>query len=177
MIEGQSQMQAMNIRRAKTEEASELTELSFASKAYWNYPQGYYQRWQQELTITADYIETHGVYVCISGHRICGYYSLVELREDLHTAGIVLGAGIWLEHMFVDPEYIGETIGTGMFKHMCRVVEGRGGTIVHLLADPHSRRFYEKMGCSYVEEYPSSIPGRTTPYLTCELCKCAAAAD
>ena len=56
-------MQSMKIRRALSEEAAWLTELSFASKAYWQYPQSYFRRWQQELTITAEYIETHDVYV------------------------------------------------------------------------------------------------------------------
>jgi hypothetical protein len=34
-----------------------------------------------------------------------------------------------------------------------------------ILADPNSRGFYEKMSCRYVEEYPSIIKGRTTPFL------------
>lgn len=162
-------MQQVNIRRARAEEASTLTDLSLASKAHWKYPQNYYRLWQQELTITADYINEHTVYVCESGGGICGYYSLVELEEDLSTAGIVLKAGIWLEHMFVHPETIGEKIGTRMFNHLCGVVEGLGGSIIHLLADPHARLFYEKMGCVYQQEYCSSIPGRTTPYLIFEL--------
>ena len=162
-------MNQVNIRRARAEEASALTDLSFASKAHWKYPQSYYRLWQQELTITADYIDEHAVYVGESGCRICGYYSLVELREDLSSAGIVLKAGMWLEHMFVHPETIGKRVGTLMFVHMCGLVEEQGGTAIHLLADPHARMFYEKMGCGYQEEYPSSIPGRTTPYLVFEL--------
>ena len=162
-------MDHVTIRRARTKEASALTDLSFASKAHWKYPPDYYRLWRQELTITSEYIGEHAVYVCEHGCRICGYYSLVDLSEDLPSAGIVLRAGIWLEHMFVHPESIGQRAGTRMFDHMCCVVAEQGNTAVHLLADPHARGFYEKMGCTYQEEYPSSIPGRTIPYLVYEL--------
>ena len=162
-------MRAKKIRKAIPEEAAWLTELSFASKAHWHYPQRYYRRWQQELTITAEYIETHDVYVCDDGSSPCGYYSLVILQEALAVSGIVLAAGVWLEHMFVHPDNIGQGVGTLLFTHMCRMVEKRGDRLIHLLADPHARSFYEKMGCVYQGECSSTIPGRTTPYLICYL--------
>jgi hypothetical protein len=48
---------------------------------------------------------------------------------------------------------------------MCGLIEQRGETVLHVLADPHARFFYEKMGCLYQTQWPSSIPGRTLPYL------------
>ncbi len=162
-------MQSKKIRRALPEEAAWLTELSFASKAYWQYPQSYYRRWQQELTITADYIETHDVYVCDDGSYPSGYYSLVILQEALVMSGVVLAAGVWLEHMFVHPDSIGKGVGTLLFNHIRGLVEKRGDNSIHLLADPHARLFYEKMGCVYQGECASTIPGRTTPYLICNL--------
>ena len=162
-------MQSTKIRRALPEEAAWLTELSFASKAHWHYPQSYYRRWQQELTITADYIESHDVFVCDDGSSPCGYYSLVVLEEAFTVSGVVLAAGVWLEHMFVHPDNIGQGVGTLLFNHMCRLVEARGDNLIHLLADPHARAFYEKMGCEYQGECASTIPGRTTPYLIYDL--------
>ncbi len=162
-------MPQLKIRKARPEEAGQLTELSFASKAHWQYPRRYYRRWQQELTVTADYIADHDVYVCCSGASVCAYYSLVILQEDLAVAGAVLKAGVWLEHMFVHPDRIGQGVGRLLFEHMCRVVREQGNDIIHVLADPHARVFYEKMGCLYQGECPSSIPGRTTPYLICAL--------
>ncbi|NNF46386.1 MAG: GNAT family N-acetyltransferase [Desulfofustis sp.] len=162
-------MQYKKIRRALPEEAARLTELSFASKAYWQYPQSYYRRWQQELTITADFIDTHNVYVCDDGSSPCGFYSLVILHEALHVSGLVLAAGVCLEHMFVHPDNIGQGVGTILFNHMCQLVEEGGNSLIHLLADPHALLFYEKMGCVYQGECSSTIPGRTTPYLICNL--------
>lgn len=34
-----------------------------------------------------------------------------------------------------------------------------------ILSDPNARKFYEKMGCKYQKEYPSTITNRTTSWL------------
>ncbi len=158
-------MKTIRIRKAIAEDASVLTDLSFASKQYWNYPQSYFEPWQQELTISEDYIAHHDVFVFEEQDRVCGYYSLVTLKNDLRVGNILLTSGTWLEHMFVHPERIGTTIGTQLFTHMHQLLESRGVAEVNILADPHARLFYEKMGCEYAGEFPSTIEGRTTPCL------------
>ena len=159
-------MQEVEIRSARAEEAETLTSLSFASKGYWNYPPAYLERWGQELTITPAYLEEHDVFVCVTEAAIRGYYSLVTLKEEVVLAEVVLKAGTWLDHLFVHPDVIGQKLGTLMFEHMCRRCVARGIRTVHVLADPQARTFYQKVGCRYHQDYPSSIPGRTSPYLT-----------
>ena len=154
----------MCIRCARPEEAAVLTELSFAAKRYWGYPEAYLDQWRQELTISGTYIAEYTVYLYESG-SIFGYYSVVDLVEETTVGSIVLPAGTWLEHMFVRPSAIGNGIGTTLFRHMVAVCRNQGVSRLSILADPHARGFYEKMGCRYVREYPSSIPLRTTPLL------------
>jgi GNAT superfamily N-acetyltransferase len=96
---------------------------------------------------------------------VVGYYALVDLPEDIDVSGIALSKGYWLEHMFIEPDHIGNGIGTKMFDHLrerCRI---QSISELGILADPNSRGFYEKMGCVYQCEYPSTIRHRTTPYL------------
>ncbi len=50
-------------RHARTDEANILTDISFRSENYWNYPQEYLEVWKKELTITEEYIEGNDVYV------------------------------------------------------------------------------------------------------------------
>jgi GNAT superfamily N-acetyltransferase len=97
--------------------------------------------------------------------KILAYYSLVYLPEDILTSGLRLEAGLWLEHMFVLPEYIGYGIGRELFHHLTDILATRKFTCLKILADPHARGFYERMGCRFIDEYPSTIEGRTTPYL------------
>jgi GNAT superfamily N-acetyltransferase len=153
------------IRRARTDEHHILTSLSFYSKRYWQYPESYYQIWKNELTITPGYIRIHEVYVYEKQQQILAYYSLVRLTETLVTSGVRLDAGVWLEHMFVLPENIGHGIGRALFHHCRDLLAARDIHCLKILADPHARGFYEKMGCRIIDEYPSTIEGRTTPYL------------
>jgi len=153
------------IRKAERNEAQILTELSLASKRHWDYPEKYFKIWQSELTITVDYLSNHNVFVYEFEDCIFAYYSLMTLAEDQLVGKVVIPAGTWLEHMFVHPEKIGKTIGAQLFNHMINVAGNERIRQIQILADPHSRYFYEKMGCRYIKEFPSSISGRTTPYL------------
>jgi len=153
------------IRPAARDEAQILTRISFASKRYWNYPQKYFDVWYDELTITPDYIEKNDVFAFDLDGVIAGYYSVVELPEDIEVSGITIEKGFWLEHMFIEPAHIGKGIGTRMFQHVRKMCAAKGIRRLGVLSDPHSRGFYEKMGCEYVREYPSTIKNRTTPYL------------
>ena len=153
------------IRAAKKEEALILTRLSFKSKGYWNYPQKYFRVWQNELTINQGYIEKNDVFVFELDGEVVGYYSLIEVLEDIEVDAVTITKGVWLEHMFILPQHIGIGIGKTMFNHLRRRCCQLGIRELGILADPNAKGFYEKMGCEYKYEYPSTIKGRTTPYL------------
>ncbi|MBW2328898.1 MAG: GNAT family N-acetyltransferase [Deltaproteobacteria bacterium] len=153
------------IRSAKQDEAEMLTNISFASKGYWHYPQDFFDIWNRELTISSEYIEENDVFVYELDGAVVGYYSIVELPEDIEVSGIKIKKGFWLEHMFIEPRHIGKGIGSRMFHHLrkrCKALEIKK---LRILADPNSKGFYEKMGCQYLNEFPSTIKNRTTPYL------------
>jgi GNAT superfamily N-acetyltransferase len=159
------------IRDAKKQEAEILTEISFSSKGYWGYPKEFYDIWSSELTISSDYIQNNDVFVLESDDGIVGYYSIVELKDDIEASGIRISKGYWLEHMFIEPRHIGKGFGTKMFAHLRKRCALRGIAELGILADPNSRGFYEKMGCEYKCEYPSTINNRTTPYLQLKMKK------
>ena len=152
------------IRKAKIQEADILTKISFSSKGYWDYPEEYFEIWSKELTIRSDYIENNDVFVFENDGNIIGYYSIIELKNDIETSGITISKGFWLEHMFIEPQSIGKGIGSKMFEHLRERCSTRGVYELGILADPNSSGFYEKMGCEYRLEYPSTIKNRTTPY-------------
>jgi len=153
------------IRSAKTEDSDVLTKISFASKGYWKYPKEYFEIWRNELAINENYIQGNDVFVYENYESIIGYYSIVNLEKDIEISGVPINRGIWLEHMFIDPKYIGKGIGTKLFNHMREWCVATNILKVGILADPNSKSFYEKMGCIYMREYPSTIGGRTTPFL------------
>jgi GNAT superfamily N-acetyltransferase len=159
----------MPIRPARKSDAPTLTALSFESKGYWGYPKEYFEIWKNELTITSEYIQKNDVFVWEEENEIPGYYSITELTDDVELAGIKIEKGFWLEHMFILTVYHGRGIGTSLFDHLRKRCEMRKIAELKILVDPHSIDFYKKMGCKYQREYPSSIPGRTTPLMSLDL--------
>ena len=153
------------IRPAVESDARRLTEISFTSKAHWDYPPEFFTVWAGELTISPQYIAVNDVFVFVQKTVIIGYCSFVELQTDVYCGEVHLSAGFWLEHMFIDPNFLGLGIGRALFNHLRKVCRQKGITQFNILADPHARNFYEKMGAKYQLDFPSSVPGRTTPQL------------
>jgi maltose O-acetyltransferase len=157
------------IRSANKEEAGALTEISFSSKGHWRYPREYLDIWENELTISPDYIEKNDVFVYEEDGVARGYYSIVELASDLEVSDAKITKGFWLHHMFIEPSHIGKGVGSRMFEHLREWCAAEGIEVLGILADPNAKGFYEKMGCEYVREFPSTIKNRTTPYFVLHL--------
>lgn len=153
------------IRPAKNNESEILTNISFKSKGYWNYPKHFFDIWKSELTITEQYISENEVFILEENDCAIAYYSVVELKNDIEISGIKISKGFWLEHMFVLPEFIGNGFGTKMFQHLVNHYRDKNINEMGILADPNAKSFYDKMGCEYQREYPSTIKNRTTPFL------------
>lgn len=149
------------IRRARTNDSEILTEISFASKRYWNYPEEYYEIWRDELTITQSYVDENIVYVALRDDKILGYFSIVEVKETFWVNEIEVLKGFWLEHIFIEPDYIGKGIGTKLIELAKVICKERGIEKVFIFSDPNSRGFYDEIGARYIQESPSSIKGRT----------------
>jgi GNAT superfamily N-acetyltransferase len=157
--------EAFEIRQARDGEENLLTEISFASKGYWNYPPEYLKIWEPELTITKNYLSRNKVFVYESDKEILAFYSIVNLSEPLILEGIEIGEGIWLDHMFVRPDQIGHGIGKRLFTHLTGYCKENSIGEIKILVDPNARGFYEKMGCEYIKEYLSTIKSRTIPMM------------
>ena len=153
----------MTIRKAKPSDCTVLAELTFQSKAVWNYPEEYLEVWRDELTITEGDIQSKDVFVAEEDGVILGYYSIAENPQDRTIGEVFVKKGLWLEHLFVMPERIGQGIGTELYVHALETCRRKGAQSLNIFADPNSKGFYDKLGARYVGESPSSILGRTVP--------------
>ena len=138
------------IRRALPEEASTLTTIALEAKRHWGYPEHWIKHWESDLTISADFVRDHHVYVAEADGEIRGFYAL-----------IVSGDRAELEHMWVTPASIGTGIGKELFldaMERAAALEVRG---VEIVADPNAAGFYERMGATRIGEVESPIDGQS----------------
>ena len=151
----------INIRRAKNDENNILTEISFASKHYWNYPEEYFEIWRDELTISQSYINENRVFVVEYKERVIGYFSIIEVKEDFWAGKVFVKQGFWLEHIFIVPDYIKKGIGSKLIKFATKYCKENNIGLLNIFSDPNAKGFYEKIGAKYISEYESSIENRT----------------
>jgi GNAT superfamily N-acetyltransferase len=147
---------ALKIRRALGEDAATLTKIAHDAKRHWGYPEHWIEHWQEDLTISSDFITNNLVYVAERENAILGFYALV------------LGERAELEHMWVAPEHIGTGIGKELFIHAMQTAAGHNISTIEISADPNAEGFYQSMGAHRIGQVSSEIDGqtRTLPRLT-----------
>lgn len=144
----------MEIRKSVAKDHVELTDLCKRSKNIWNYPEDWMQIWDEDLTVTEDFIKENNVYQFVKDARICGFYSY--LPE---------GKNIRLEHLFVHPNYINKGIGRILIKDFFERIENSIFENIILDADPNAENFYIKFGFNRVDLKPTKIEGRCLPVM------------
>ena len=125
-----------------------LTEITISAKGHWGYPEKWMQAWIPSLTITAEYIMTHEIWMAVIEDRPIAYYSFEENEGRL-----------WLDNLWVLPEYMGQGIGRMLFQHALERCKVLGVSILKIEADPNAQSFYERMGARKVGEHRTEIDG------------------
>ena len=152
------------INKAIVNDSRILTEISFAAKRHWKYPDSYYDLWKDELTITKDYIKHNIVYKAqIEKDLTLGFYSIVENKSDLYSGETFVKKGFYLEHLFIRPEYHKFGIGRLMIDHAKKISRNKGIGSLLIFVDPYAKGFYDKIGADNLYDSKSSIPGRLIP--------------
>jgi GNAT superfamily N-acetyltransferase len=138
----------MELRRARVDDARELTRIAYAAKASWGYPEAWLDAWSPVLTITADDLRAHFVLVAEVGGAPVGFAAL----ED-GEGGAEVG------HLWVLPERQGLGAGRALLRGILDEARARGCGAVRVESDPNARAFYEHMGATLVGEVAAPVLG------------------
>lgn len=138
----------MHIRKALESDSERLSQIAFASKAHWNYPETWLSEWRPQLTISAAYIVQNEVYVAKVDDQIAGFYAL---QVDGDTAR--------LDHLWLDPQSIGAGFGRALYLHAIDTARSRKCRVVNIDSEPNAEGFYSKMGASRVGEVYAPVLG------------------
>lgn len=147
----------MKIRKATTEDTTGLTRIAHEAKRHWGYPEHWIKRWQDDLTITPDYVASNRVCLAESDGDLLGFYALIMRKEKAE-----------LDHLWVAPAHIGTGVGKKLFLHAMQNAAGEGVPEVEILSDPNAEGFYRKMGAHRTGDAVSEIDGeeRVLPRLS-----------
>lgn len=150
----------MRIVRAKAEDASALTEIAFAAKRHWGYPEPWMARWTEQLTIEPEFIATHETYVAILENSPVAFYALGPKEGRME-----------LRHLWVSPAAMGRGIGRTLFRHALERVRELGFSALEIESDPNAEGFYLRLGARRVgyRKRESTSQDRELPILVCQL--------
>jgi ribosomal protein S18 acetylase RimI-like enzyme len=144
-------MVRMNLRPARPDEATILSELALRSKAHWGYDPEFLDRCRPVLTLRGDEVEARRTVVAEEDDRVQGFYTL-----DDGEVG----------NLWIDPEHLRRGVGRLLWDHAVESARALGLKELSIVADPHAEGFYLAMGAVRVGEVPSEIdPGRRLPQL------------
>lgn len=136
------------IRRARDDEAGALTAIARAAKRHWGYPEAWVARWRDALTVTPAYVRGHPLFVAADEDRPRGFYALA-----------MDGDKAVLDHLWIEPGWMGRGIGRELFSHAARTARGLGAARLEIDSDPHAEGFYLRMGARRVGQVPADVEG------------------
>ncbi|HET7535553.1 MAG TPA: GNAT family N-acetyltransferase [Candidatus Didemnitutus sp.] len=139
-------MAALQIVSATPDQAARLTEIVFAAKRHWGYPEKWIQGWRLALTITPEYVAANPCFAAKCDGLLVGFGAL-RFAID----------GAWIDHMWVLPQAMGRGIGRQLFEACEAEARRSGAKLLKIESDPNSVGFYQRMGAVEVSRIPPPI--------------------
>ena len=150
----------IRIRKGGLADADQLTEIAHAAKQFWGYPADWVKLWQQDLTITVQYINENPVYVAECDRAVAGFVGL-----DIQ------GVEAEIDHLWVLPEYMGLGIGRHLVYCVLDHCKSRGVERLSVASDPNAVEFYRRMGAVHQGQVESTPTPRKLPLLQFDVTK------
>jgi len=143
------------IRRAWPHEAGAISGLARRSKASWGYSGDEMRVFEAELVLSPETVVARRAHVLEASGRVAGFYTLAWREERVME----------LEHLFVEPAFMGQGFGARLLEHALASARRAGGSRVVVQSDPNAAGFYLRYGAVVVRRIPSSLPDRDLPLL------------
>lgn len=124
---------------AKQEDAARLTEIAFAAKRHWGYPERWMESWRDVLTVTPEFIAGHETHAAVVDGQMVGFYALLGKEGKLH-----------LMHLWVLPHWMGRGVGRSLFHHALERRKALGFRELEIESDPNAEGFYFRLGARRV---------------------------
>ncbi len=129
----------MQILRARPDDAATLTEIAFAAKRHWGYPERWIESWHDVLTVDPEFIVSHETYAAVIEGQTVGFYALGQKGDRVD-----------LMHMWVLPNAMGRGVGRSLFLHALERTRVLGFRELEIESDPNAEGFYQHLGARRV---------------------------
>lgn len=134
---------------ARVEDIDELSDVAIRSKRHWGYSKEAMELWNQNLTITEDFLKSHTVIKATLEDEIVGFFALEEIKPVTRIA-----------QYWVDTPYMRKGYGTVMYNYLKDYLKLRNVEKVTLVLDPNGLAFFEKKGAKILEKIEHKVKNK-----------------
>jgi GNAT superfamily N-acetyltransferase len=149
---------SLRIRHARPHEGERLREIAVAAKGHWGYDSERVLEWAAMGDFSPGGLRENEVFVAEVEGRAVAWAALI-LRGDL----------VWLDDLWVEPQWIGKGVGSLLFRHAARRAAELGGKRMEWEAEPNAVGFYERLGGRYLRDSEPTSWGRAIPVMGVDL--------
>ena len=148
----------VHVRPARPDEGEQLREIAIAAKGHWGYEPDVVRQWAAGGDFSEQGLREKHVFV-----------GDVDGRAVAWAALIARGEVVWLDDMWVEPEWIGKGVGSLLFRHAVERAAELGGKTMEWEAEPNAIGFYERVGGRYFRDSEPTEWGRVLPVMGVDL--------
>ena len=148
----------MTIRAARPDEGERLREIAIASKSHWGYEESQVREWAAQGDFSEQGLAAKEFLVADDDGHAIGFATLIA-KDDLCI----------LDDLWLEPRWIGRSIGTELFRASLARAKQLGAKRVEWEAEPNAVGFYEKMGGHYLRDSDPTEFGRIIPVMGLDL--------
>ena len=144
----------VTVRAAEPADHDRLRELTFESKAHWDYERDFVRRWADALSFETD----RERWVAELDGEVAAWAALVPPKD-----GVVI-----LDDLWVDPAWMGRGLGSRLFRLAAERARELGAERLEWGAEPNAVGFYEKLGGRKLRDHVTEW-GRVVPWMGLDL--------
>lgn len=144
----------IEIRKARSGEAAQLTRIAFAAKRHWSYPEAWIRLWTKELTVNDAYLESNEVFAACAGSTILGWCAISTHNNEC-----------FIDHCWVLPKATKKGVGRALIEKSLHVAREMRVNSLRVISDPNAEGFYRKFGFRKIGMQPSVPNDRKLPVM------------
>lgn len=126
---------------ATKDDAEILSGVAKRSKRHWGYSKEAMEIWNQSLTITEDFLNTHTVIKAMLEDEVVGFFALEEIKPVTRVA-----------QYWIDTPYMRKGYGSEMFKYVKKFLMDNDVIAITLLLDPNGLNFFKNRGAKVLDK-------------------------
>jgi len=140
------------------DEGERLREIAVAAKASWGYDLRRVREWAALGDFSPSGLERKNAFVALVGSDVVGWVGAIQQ-----------GGVLWLDDLWIDPEWMNRGIGSALFQHVVALGREAGALRMEWEAEPHAIGFYAKLGGRHLRDGDLILWGRANPVMGLDL--------